>query len=479
MTTVSRRSLFAASCAAAVSGWIPSAEAAKTPAWKEEAEVVVAGGGAAGCMAAIEAAKAGRKVLLLQAVPMLGGSSAISSGWIRSCGTRWHEKKGVKDTAEAYAEDILRYGNGTRDKEKAKVIAENSGAFVNYLMDIGVEFTEDEDRANGGETLRVVKTNGGGGALMMKLAAAVQSQKNIKVLTNAALTEVVLDEKKEKVIGCAYVRRKRTVYVKASAVVLATGGFGRNQGIVEKFTNEWKKTGRVMDTHHNGDGLRIATELGAGSANLNIAMVCPTLEVTKNIFFSSAPLINGGIFVNESGKRFVNEYVIYTDTPRAMLKQQKTWEIVTPEMHPVVEKMIKAEVTTKCESYEDLAKVIGCPAANLKSDIEEFNATTRTPAAARKDKFGRVVFGKELKFPMYILQVTPVMIETVGGFTINARSEVTSLMGTPVVKGLYGAGSAAFGEHFGCGYRSGEAYVYAGVTGMVAGREAAKLAAAA
>ena len=78
---------------------------------------------------------------------------------------------------------------------------------------------------------------------------------------------------------------------------------------------------------------------------------------------------------------------------------------------------------------------------------------------------------------MYILQVTPVLIETVGGFTINAKSEVTTLLGKPIARGLFGAGSAAFGEHFGGGYRSGEADVSAGTTGMTAGREAAKLSA--
>ena len=67
------------------------------------------------------------------------------------------------------------------------------------------------------------------------------------------------------------------------------------------------------------------------------------------------------------------------------------------------------------------------------------------------------------------------MIETVGGITINEKSEVTTLLGRSIAKGLFVAGAVAFGEHFGTGYRSGEAYVYAGVTGMVAGEQAAKL----
>ena len=150
-------------------------------------------------------------------------------------------------------------------------------------------------------------------------------------------------------------------------------------------------------------------------------------------------------------------------------------EIVTPELHPVVAKMIEAGVAAKCDSYEALAKHIGCPVDGLKADIEEHNAVTRLPAEKRRDRFGRTVYQKELKAPFYALQVKPVMIETVGGITINEKSEVTTLLGRPIAKGLFAAGAVAFGEHFGTGCRSGEAYVYAGVTGMVAGEQAAKL----
>jgi fumarate reductase flavoprotein subunit len=284
---------------------------------------------------------------------------------------------------------------------------------------------------------------------------------------------VILNSAKDAVAGVTVETRGKRINIKTPAVVLATGGFGRNQALVEKFMNGWAKTGRIMDLEDKGEGLRIATDLGAGTANLNIGMVCPTLEVTKNIFYSSAPLLNGAVFVNEKGRRFTNEYVIYTQTNIDMLKQKKVWEIVTEELHPVVQKMIKDGVAAKCETLDDVAKVIGCDAAGLKADIEEHNAVTRREEKGKKDKFGRVVFGKELKGPFYILQVTPVMIETVGGITVNADSEVTTLLGKPVAKGLYAAGALAFGEHFGRGYRSGDAYVYSGVTGMVAGRNAA------
>ena len=168
MTELSRRSFVAALSLGGVAALTPAVQAAaksssEIPENAETFDVVVAGGGAAGCMAARTATKAGKKVLLVQSLPMLGGSSAISSGWIRACKTKWHEARGIKDTEKAYEEDIVAYGKGSRNPKKAAMIAREAGAFVNDLFSIGVEFTDEEDRTNGGEKLRVVKTKGAGG----------------------------------------------------------------------------------------------------------------------------------------------------------------------------------------------------------------------------------------------------------------------------------------------------------------------------
>lgn len=481
MANLSRRNFMLASAAALtpVSAMVkaenitnPSSTA--TQKWDKTADVIVAGGGAAGTMAAIKAAEKGAKVILLEADRTLGGSSAISSGWIRSYGTKWHEKKGIKDTARAYEADIVGYGNGTRDPKKSKIIAERSKEFVDFLIDAGVPFTDDEDRFNGGETLRVVKAKGAGSAVMQGIIDVVKKNPNIEVITSGRMTDVILDEPGKKVIGVKATVRNKNIQIGAPSVVIATGGFGRNQEYIERFANQWAKTGRVMDINDKGDGLRIATNLGAGALNLNICMVCPTLEKTKQIFFSSAPVVNGAIFVNENGRRFTNEYVIYTQTPIDMLKQERVWEVMSIDMHDTVLSMIERGVAHKCDTVEDLAKFIGCPVEGLKKDIEEHNRQTALPPIERNDEFGRQAYGKPLTPPYYVAEIMPVMLETVGGFTIDHDSKVVTLMGNPVAEGLYGAGAAAFGEHFSKGYRSGEAYVYSGVTGMVAGENAAE-----
>lgn len=446
--------------------------------WNGSFDVVVAGAGAAGAMAALFAAEKGAEVLLVQAGAFIGGSSMISSGWIRSTGTKWHSKKGVKDSVQAYKEDIIAYGQGTRSEAKAQVIAERSADFVDYLIDAGVPFSDDEDRFNGGDALRIVKAQGAGGAIMKGLSKKISECSRIKVMTSTKISDVLVDDERSKVEGVKLEERGgKALFIKTKSVVLATGGYGRNQEYVEKFTHQWAATGRIMDVGCKGDGLKIAANLGAGTQNLHIAMVCPTLEVTKNLFYSSAPILNGAVFVNEKGRRFTNEYVIYTQTNIDMLKQQKVWEILTPEQHPATfEAMKKAEVLHKCDTIEDLAKLIGCPVDGLHADIEEHNRVTALPPKERVDAFGRRAFNLPLKAPYYALEVKPVMIETVGGITINEKSEVTTLMGEKLIDGLYAAGALAFGEHFSVGYRSGDAYVYSGVTGMVAGEQAADFA---
>lgn len=463
-----------ASAAAAFAPAAAAMPAMPPKKWVSQTDVVVAGGGVAGCMAALEAANGGARVLLLQATPDLGGNSRISSAWIRSANTRWHKAQGIVDSAAAYEQDILDYGAGTRDPKKAKVLAAGSAEFVDRLIDYGVKFADDKDTANGGPTLRVPKVDGRGEALMKAVGAKVRAHKNITVKTDARIVEVFRGGKQHEVIGVLADIEGEEVAIGARAVVLATGGFGRNQALVEKFTNQWKDTARIMDVEAKGDGMLIANAHGAGVANLNIAMVTPTMEVTKKIFYSSAPILNGAIFLNEQGKRFVNEYIIYTTTNIEMLKQKATYEIVTEDLHPLVHEMIKNGVTTRADSIEELAAKLGAPVANVRFEIEEHNRITALKDK-RVDRFGRTVFSKQLKAPFYFLRVHPVMIETVGGITINEKSEVVSLSGKPVAPGFYAAGAVAFGEHFGRGYRSGDAYVYSGVTGMVAGREAARL----
>lgn len=436
-------------------------------------DLVVAGGGAAGCVAALEAAEAGLKVLLLEGSPALGGSSALSSGWIRSHSTRWHKDRGISDSVEAYTKDGLDYGAGTRNPAKMKVIAETVPAFVDRLIVGGVKIVDEEDRVNGGPTLRQAKPQGGGAANMKVLAAEVAKNPNITVKTEAPLRDIYKTGAPEVLVGVLADIDGRTVNVKVPTLVIATGGYSRDQKFMATYAPDWKDARRMTGLGCDGSGMYIASANGAGVANLHVSMVMANLEYTKRLYYSSATYAAGSILVNGDGRRFVNEMQLYGGASKELLKQpeQIVYQITCEGLHPLVDKMKADGVAVRGDTIEDLAKNLKVDAANLRAEIEEHNRHTREKSP---DRFGRTGFTKELKPPFYAIRSWPVMIETGGGFLIDEKSQVVDFYNRPVVKGLYGAGAAAFGEHFGVGYRSGDAMAYAGATGIVAGREAAK-----
>lgn len=477
-----RRRFIAGAVASASTGALaavlPSASRAETlpvpTKWGvTEYQLVVAGAGAAGCVAALEAAEAGLKVLLLEMTPMPGGSSALSSGWIRSHSTKWHQKRGLTDSAEAYAKEGLEYGAGTRNPAKMEAIAAVVPQFVNRLIDGGVKILDEEDYVNGGPTLRQAKPEGGGASNMRVLAAEVRKNANITLKTGAKLVDVYKTSTPDTLVGVlAEIDRKR-VNVKVPALVIATGGYSRNEKFVAIYARDWKDARRMTGLGNDGSGIFIASAQGAGVANLAVSMVMANLEYTKRLYYSSATFAAGSILVNKEGRRFVNELELYGGASKALLAQPEAiaYQITCEGLHPLVDKMKADGVAIRGDTVEELARNLNVPTANLKEEIDAHNEHTRSK---QPDRFGRKGFRKELVAPFYAIRSWPVMIETGGGFLTNEKSQAVDFSNQPVMRGLYGAGAAAFGEHFGVGYRSGDAMAYAGATGIIAGREAAK-----
>src|SRR3990167_7528318 len=84
-----------------------------------EADVVVVGGGGAGLAAALEAAECGRRVILLEKNPHLGGTTLLAVGSVSACRTPHQRRTGVEDSPEELFEDMGLFnqqaGLGTRD----------------------------------------------------------------------------------------------------------------------------------------------------------------------------------------------------------------------------------------------------------------------------------------------------------------------------------------------------------------------------
>ena len=96
-------------------------------------QAVVVGGGLAGMSAANTILENGGRVVLLDKSFCCGGISTKATSGINGANTRTQREKGIKGSADLFTSDTLK--GGAKKPELVKVLCENSGADVEWLMD--------------------------------------------------------------------------------------------------------------------------------------------------------------------------------------------------------------------------------------------------------------------------------------------------------------------------------------------------------
>jgi aspartate oxidase len=189
-------------------------------------DVLVAGGGASGLMAAYRARQSGARVLLLTGSG--GASSRISS---LNCALGYEDN----DTAADLVQDMLRAGGDVNNRGLLAALTDRIGAEIRHLTTLGVPFVRSDDgqlarrQATGSSWTRAVYTEQMVGADVCRCVLADiegHDAGRVSVVKGAVLAD--LDVTDGQITGAlAYDRRRRShLRVSAGAVVLATGGAG-------------------------------------------------------------------------------------------------------------------------------------------------------------------------------------------------------------------------------------------------------------
>ena len=107
--------------------------------WARQADVVVAGYGIAGVCAAIEAARAGADVLILERTGGWGGAAALSGGFIYlGGGTPLQTALGFHDSPDNMEAFLLAAVGPGADRAKIGDYCRGSVEHYNWLVDCGV-----------------------------------------------------------------------------------------------------------------------------------------------------------------------------------------------------------------------------------------------------------------------------------------------------------------------------------------------------
>ena len=403
-------------------------------------DVVVVGGGPGGMMAAIELSRAGKDVILLEKLGVLGGNGTFTSTYIQAGGTVVQAKhKSTDTTVEGFAKYLSGYPD--TDPVMAQTVAPESKVVVDFLVENGADLDRifkpfahapSDGRAPG---LEITKT----------FTKALEKEK-VDVRLNARATRILM--KDGRAVGVEVTPLSGKPYkVTAKAVILATGGFSASKEMLKQFAPEAAVLGTTNSAGTQGEGHRLAQEVGAKLTDMGKIVLNPSTYNANGtqISFTALRFTSGGIMVNQSGNRFIDDTSNdKTGVTQAMIKATggtgKAFLIFdqsSVSKLAIIKDYVQKGYVLHDKSLENLAKRLGIDPKGLANTIAKY----KTYAESGNDpEFGRKTFGCKFDtLPYYGVKIEPAVHATLGGIAINTKAQALDKNGVPI-KGLYAVG---------------------------------------
>ena len=464
-----------------------------TAEFEVQVPVVVIGGGACGQIAALAAHDAGAGVLILERDRIAQGSTALSSGFIPACETRWQEALGIKDSVATMTADILAKAKGKTDADYARLLCATSSKVLHWLADShDLPFVVVEGFSYPGHSaLRMhAHPERTGGALMTALSLAT-ARAGIGTLNDATADTLIVDESLN-VRGVEIQRPDgRREAIGCGALVLATNGYGGNPRLVDAYIPAMSQALYFGHPGNQGHAVLWGERLDAGVADLTAFQGHGSVASPHGVLITWAIIMSGGVQVNELGQRFSDESLGYSEQARHVIAQSNglAWDIYGSAQHALASDFQDyrdaeaAGAIRSADSVEQLAMDIGVPPEQLRASVDSVNrlierASADSDGASAGDEWGRRFRGAtKLTSPYYAVRVTGALFHTQGGLVVGDDARVQRSDGEPIPN-LFAGGGAARGVsgNSDYGYLSGNGLLAAVSLGWIAGNSAASLA---
>ena len=452
--TVTSDAVKAAAAAALAELGLTNADLAKVEAAEKETytdltcDVLVIGTGAAGGAAAMAAAEAGAKVIAIEKLATIGGTSAMAGGGIAAPESSEQKKYGIEDTCEAYVDLWVEYNHNEyfredsgMDEDRIRFVVGQAAGLIDWLEENGFEFGRPMsfDLIEGVDRFHYA-SNG----KPTDLLYAKNQELGVEYWLETKATALLTDENGN-CIGATVEKDGQTFNIYAKGTVLATGGFGNNQEMMERFTPV--------------DAAQVAYFYGSAG------------QTGEGILMAEAI----GAAVYEKGVRFVNEYCHSLNYPSLIYRHAAPYYCIygsdREDYAAILANNVDDPAVTSADTLEELADKLGFDKQAFLDCIAVYNAAKDTGVDA--------AFGARVDFmnfatvgPFYAVQIAPQYTGTIGGVVTDTSAQVLRADGT-AIGGLYAAGEASNGALYDLVYMSGSSFLNALSMGRIAGENAA------
>lgn len=201
-----------------------------------------------------------------------------------------------------FIDDTLIAGEYKNDISAVNILANDSSKIIDKLISFHVLFDKENNeyqftKEGGHSSSRILHVKDETGkAILECLIAEVSKRKNITILENTKLLDII---KYKKCMGGLFEQNSNELYIYSKCTVMATGGIG---GLFNSSTNVESLT---------GDGLSIALNHDIELKDMHYLQLHPTVLYEPNrkgrrLLLSESLRGEGGILVNIKGEYFID-----------------------------------------------------------------------------------------------------------------------------------------------------------------------------